>query len=116
MEQIRTELNSLHQCLIFKSTTEQNNAINYLDLTISRQNNSIDINIFRKPTTTDTTIHYTSNHSMEHKLAAFRYMINRSNNLPLKPEIKRQEENTIWHIAKKQWPPCKTHTKTTAKN
>jgi hypothetical protein len=107
MEQIHTELNSLNQCLIFKSTTEENNAINYLDLTITRQNDSIHISIFRKPTTTDTTIHYSSKHPMEHKLAAFRYTINRSNNLPLKPEIKQQEENTIWHIAKSNGYPVK---------
>jgi hypothetical protein len=99
IEQIHTELNGLQQCLIFKLTTEENNAISYLDLTLTRLNDSIDISVFRKPTTTDTTIHYTSNHPTEHKLAAFRYMVNRSNNLPFKPEVKQQQENTIWHIA-----------------
>jgi hypothetical protein len=79
---------------------EENNAIDYLDLTLIRQNNSIDINIFRKPTTTDTTIHFTSNHHAEHKLAAFRYLINRANKLPIKPEIKQQEEKTIRLTAK----------------
>jgi hypothetical protein len=107
IEQIHTELNRLNQCLIFKLTTEENNAINYLDLTLTRPSDLIDISIFRKPTTTGTTIHYTSNHRTEHKLAAFRYMMNRVNNLPLKPEIKQQEENTIWHIAKKNGYPTK---------
>jgi hypothetical protein len=78
----------------------ENNAINYLDLTLIRQKYSIDISIFRKPTTTDATIHYTSNHPIEHKLAAFRYMLKRANNLPLKPEAKQQEEKMIKHIAK----------------
>jgi hypothetical protein len=119
IEQIHTELNSLHQCLIFKSTTKENNAISYLDFTLTRLNDSIDIRTFCKHTTTDTTIHYTSNHLMEHKLAAFRYMINRSNNLPLKPEVK-QEENTIWHIANKNGYPLrliqKLQQKITVKN
>jgi hypothetical protein len=78
-----------------KLTMEENNAIDYLDLTFTRQNNSIDINSFRKPTTTNTTIHYTSNHPVEPKLAAFRYMTNRTNKLPLKPETKQQEEKQL---------------------
>jgi hypothetical protein len=107
IEQIHTELNSLNQCLIFKLTMEENNAIDYLDLTLTRLNNSIDINIFRKPTTTDATIHYTSKHPVEHKLAAFRYMINRANNLPLKPETKQQEEKMIRLTAKNNGYPTK---------
>jgi hypothetical protein len=85
---------------LFTLTIEENNTINYLDLTLIRQKDSIDISIFRKPTTTDATIHYTSNHPIEHKLAAFRYMLNRANNLPLKLEAKQQEEKMIRHIAK----------------
>jgi hypothetical protein len=99
MDQIHTKLDSLHHCLIFKPIVEENNAINYLDLAITRQENSLGINIFHKPTTTDTTIHYTSSHPMEHKLAAFRYMINRLNNLPLTPETLHEEESIIRHIA-----------------
>jgi hypothetical protein len=45
-------------------------------LTLTRQNNAITINIFWKPTTTDTTIHYASNHPMEHKLASYRFFLN----------------------------------------
>jgi hypothetical protein len=95
MDQIHTKLDSLHHCLTFKPTAEENNAVNYLYLTITRQNNSLGINIFRKPTTTDTTIHYPSNHPMEHKLAAFRFMIDRLNNLPLTPETRQQAESII---------------------
>ncbi|GFG36529.1 hypothetical protein Cfor_07442, partial [Coptotermes formosanus] len=72
-----------------------------------RHKDSIDIKVFRKPTTTDTTIHYTSNHPLEHKLAAFRYMLNRANNLPLKPEDKQQEEMIIKHMAKANGYPTK---------
>jgi hypothetical protein len=36
---------------------------------------------------------------MEHKLAAFRFMINRLNNLPLTPETRQQEESVIRHVA-----------------
>jgi hypothetical protein len=41
--------------------------------------------------TTDTTINYISNHPMEHKLAAYRYYINRMNAFPLKEENRNKE-------------------------
>jgi hypothetical protein len=68
-------------------------------LLITRQTNSIDINIYRKPTTTNTTINYLSNHPMEQKLAAYRYMINRMSSLPLSPEQQTIEWQTILDIA-----------------
>jgi hypothetical protein len=37
----------------------------------------MEIDIYRKPTTTDLTIHATSNHPIEHKLAAYRYYSNK---------------------------------------
>jgi hypothetical protein len=59
------------------------------------------MNIYRKPTTTDTTIHYNSNHPMEHKMAAYRFLLNRVHQLPITQEYKEQEMNTIYQIAKK---------------
>ena len=81
-------------------TDEENNTINFLDLTITRKHKKLDINIYRKPTTTDTTIHYKSSHPIQHKLAAYRYLLNRLHNLPLSKEDKQQEMNTILQIAK----------------
>ena len=81
-------------------TEEENNTINFLDLTIIRKHKKLEINIYRKPTTTDNTIHYKSNHPIEHKLAAYRYLLNRLHNLPLSKEDKHQEMNTILQIAK----------------
>jgi len=64
-------------------TTEDNNIINYLDLTLKRNNNNIDLSKYRKATNTDTTIHFQSNNPYEHKIAAFRYYINRMTTLPI---------------------------------
>jgi hypothetical protein len=58
------------------------NRINNLDLAIYRNNSSIELGIYRKPTSTDTTIHVKSNHPYEHKIAAFNYYINRMSNSP----------------------------------
>jgi len=55
--------------------------------------------IYRKPTTTDITNNYLSNHPMQHKLAAYGYYINRMLSLPLTKESQATEWNTIQTIA-----------------
>jgi len=67
------QANSMQNNLQFNLTQESNGRINFLDLTIIRRPSHLEIDIYRKPTTTDTTIHFTSTHSNEHKLAAYRY-------------------------------------------
>jgi len=55
-------MNGVSKHLEFKTTVEDNNYNNYLDLTIYRNTNSIELGIYKKPTSADITIHYTSNH------------------------------------------------------
>ena len=69
-ENICHQINTIHPNLTFTPTYEENNTISFLDLLITRHNYTLDINIYRKPTTTDTTINYISNHPKEHKMAA----------------------------------------------
>jgi hypothetical protein len=78
---------------------ENNNSIEYLDLLIIRQTDRMEIDIYRKPTTTDLTIHATSNHPMEHKLAAYRYYLHRLNTLP-----SQQTRKTGNGIPSNTWP------------
>jgi len=63
--------NSMHADLQFNPTQESNGCINFLDLTIVRRTCQLEIDIYRKPTATDTTVHFTSIHPNEHKLAAY---------------------------------------------
>jgi len=70
-ELITNCMNNIHRYLEFKLTEEENNNITYLGLSNHRNNNDIHLGIHRKPTQTDTTIHFTSNHAFEHKLAAY---------------------------------------------
>jgi hypothetical protein len=74
--------------------------INFLDLTITRKQTNLEIDIFHKPTTSDTTINFLSNHPLEHKMTAFRYHISRTYSLPLAPEKKQKEWGLIRLIAK----------------
>ena len=54
---------------------KKKNSIDFLDLSITRAHNKLTIDIYRKPTTTNTTINFMSNHPLEHKMAAYRYHI-----------------------------------------
>jgi type II restriction/modification system DNA methylase subunit YeeA len=53
---ILTDLNTLHPNLKFTAEIEHNNAINFLDTTIHRTQDSIKVSIYRKLTFTDTII------------------------------------------------------------
>jgi len=97
---IHNYINNIHNCLQLKPTYENNTQINFLDLCIIRKTNKLEIDIYRKPTTTDITINYLSNHPIEHKLAAYRYHINRKLTLPLTKERRTHEWKTIQNIAR----------------
>jgi len=76
--------NSMHTNLQFNPTQDENGCIDFLNLTIIRETSHLQIDIYHKPTTIDPTIHSTTIHPNEHKLAAYRYY---------------RERSTILHIA-----------------
>jgi hypothetical protein len=51
----------IHSNIQLHPTHETDNSINFLDLSITRKATHLSINIYRKPTTTDNTIHFLSN-------------------------------------------------------
>jgi hypothetical protein len=89
---------SLHPKLLFTKENEQNNQLNYLDITIHRQQTKIKISIYRKPTYTDSIIPFTSNHPTQQKYAAIRFLQNRLNAYNLQTDEIRKEENIIRNI------------------
>jgi hypothetical protein len=92
-------MNSIDENLEFKITEETNNSVKYLDMTINRSINGIEISIYRKPTSTDITIQHTSNHPQDHKNAAYRYYINRMITLPNTERARTQERKYILSTA-----------------
>jgi hypothetical protein len=72
-------------------THETNNNVNFLDISITRKPTSLQLDIYRKPTATDTTTNILSNHPLEHKLAAYKFFKNRMLSLPLN-DIQRHKE------------------------
>jgi hypothetical protein len=83
-----------------KISIKENNTIHYLGISIYRNNKSISIGIYRKPTEKVTFIHLTSNHPYEQKLSAFTYYINRLITLLITDKSKHNEWKTILAIAK----------------
>jgi gluconate kinase len=75
------------------------NPITYLYLKLSNKQGQIEMEVYRKPTTTDTAINNTSCHPKEHKLVAFKNWIHRLLMLPLNENSKKIELNTIINIA-----------------
>ena len=69
-------------------------------LSVIKKASQLEIDIFRKSTTTHTTISYLSNQPGKYKLAAYRYYNERMFNLPLKNDQLHNEWQTILHIAK----------------
>jgi len=48
-DRIEKEINKIDKNLEFKMTPESNNIIHYLDLTLQRRSNNIELSIYRKP-------------------------------------------------------------------
>jgi hypothetical protein len=69
---INAYINNIHNNLKLNPTYEEQDSIDYLDLTVLRKHTKleVDIHVYRKPTTTDTTTNFMSNHPIEQKTAA----------------------------------------------
>jgi hypothetical protein len=88
----------IHPKIKFTMEEEQDNKINYLDITIVKTHNRLQLGIYRKPTTTDHIIHNDSCHPYEYKKAAINYLINRMNKYPLIHTNKSQGKAIINEI------------------
>jgi hypothetical protein len=97
-ETIHSYINRIHPNLHFNPTYENNNSINFLNLLIIHNPFYLEIDKYRKPTTTDTTINFLSNHPTENKNPPYCYHINRMLSLPLTEERRQTEWETIQTI------------------
>jgi len=97
---INTYINKIHRNIKLNPTYEEHNSIAFLDLTITRRHTKLEVDIYRKPTTTDTTINFLSNHPIEQKMAAFSFHITTIHSLPLNPDKKQTEWEIIQSIVK----------------
>jgi hypothetical protein len=91
--------NGMHPNIKYNMELEENEYISFLDLYTHRNLNKLDMGIYRKPTSTDVVIPHSSNHPASHKSAAFHYMLDRAQRLPLTDEEKQREMTVIKTIA-----------------
>jgi hypothetical protein len=66
-EKMQTYIYHIYKNIKLTPTFDDNMQINFLDILITRKKSDLSITIYRKPTTTDITINYISNHPMEQK-------------------------------------------------
>jgi hypothetical protein len=82
----------------FTIEEETDNKICFLDVSITRNGNSLSFNVYSKPTTTDTIIPNDSCHPPEHKTAAIRFLTNRRDTYSLNNDNRESENNIIHQI------------------
>ena len=68
--------NNLMPIIKFTVEKENGNKINFLDVTIAKEQDDISFDTYRKPTTTDVILPNDSCHPREHKTVAIRYLHN----------------------------------------
>ena len=79
-------LNSTDPYINFTIEHEQNGQIAFVDTLISRNNCSVSIDVYRKPTYTNRYLDYDSHHDFKHKIGTATTLINRSLTLPTDEE------------------------------
>jgi hypothetical protein len=92
-------IDKIHSSIQLSPTLESGNSVNFLDLSITRNTTHLKISIYRKPTTTDTTINFLSNQTPEHRMTAYNFLIRRMLTPPLDTEQQHNEWQQILHIA-----------------
>ena len=75
--------------------SESDNKINFLDVTIMKPNDKLTLNVYIKPTTTDSITANDSCHPTVHKLAAVRYLTNRMKLYNLSTTNKEKERRIV---------------------
>jgi hypothetical protein len=83
--------NNIHPNITFAMELEDDMKIDFLDLTIHRSHDSVYASIDRKPTASDSLIHFESCHPLEHKLAGINHLVNRIVSYPI-PESEKEKE------------------------
>jgi hypothetical protein len=88
------EFNKLQPTIKFTTEKEQQESINFLDLTIHRKDKKLQFLIYRKPTQTDIIIPSNSCHPYEHKLLGINYLLYRLHTYPTTEKATDAEKNT----------------------
>lgn len=92
-------LNGINPKIKFTMETESNDSIPFLNMNLTRLDDKIIFNVYRKPTCTERCIPNTSYHSEKTKFAAFNSFCFRAINFPLSDVDFETEREKIYKIA-----------------
>jgi hypothetical protein len=98
IEQILNEFNKLQPTIKFTIEKELHESVNFLDLTIHREEKKLLFSINRKPIQTVIIIPSDSCYPYEHKFSSINNLLNRAHSCPITKEAKEIELNTIRSI------------------
>lgn len=99
LNNLAEEMNKMHPNIKFTVEHQTTEGINFLDMTISSQNNKHSFQIYRKSTTTDIAINSSSCHPNQHKTAFFRSAVNRMLHIPISKADADNEISILKSIA-----------------
>ena len=89
-------LNSIDPHINFTIEQEQNGQFSFLDTIVTRNNRSLIINVYSKPTHTDRYLDHNSHHDKQHKVSTAQTLLHRAAYLPNTNEGKQQERNHVF--------------------
>ena len=77
---------------------ELDGKLSFLDSSVTRNNGSLLINVYRKPTHMDRSLDYNSHHDKQHKVSTAQTLLHRAATLPNTNEGKQQEHKHITDV------------------
>jgi hypothetical protein len=90
-QEVFDSLNDLTPSMKFAMGKELDNKINFLDISIQKEHDTVTFSVYRKPTTTDSIIPNDSCHPREQNYAGISYLANRMNTYKLNVAHKEEE-------------------------
>nr|XP_042900825.1 uncharacterized protein LOC107445882 [Parasteatoda tepidariorum] len=99
LDQILNVMNSIDSCIQFTFELESDQKLPFLDVLVTRNDNSFHTTVFRKPFPVSLPPHYKSSHPPNQKLASFRSFVYRVVNICSNNDLLDAELNYIKAIA-----------------
>ena len=95
VDSFHNTLNSIDQHISFTIEEENNNQMAFLDALVTRKDNDLIIEVYRKPTHTDRYLDFFSHHDKRHKTSTAETLLHRATNLP---STKQGKEKELIHV------------------
>ena len=95
VDSFHNSLNGIDQHISFTIEGENNNQIAFLNILVTRKDNTLIVEVYRKQTQTDRYLDFYSHHDKRHKISAAETLLYRATNLP---NTKQGKETELTHV------------------